>query len=73
DLLMPAPNGFDVLRWMKEDPEISDVPVVVLTASGDEESVRKCFELGATDYLVKPFTAPQLDVRVRSTLSRSKV
>jgi CheY-like chemotaxis protein/phosphoribosyl 1,2-cyclic phosphodiesterase len=73
DLLMPTPNGFDVLKWMKEDPEIRDVPVVVLTASGDEESVRKCFELGATDYLVKPFTAPQLDVRVRSTLSRSKV
>jgi CheY-like chemotaxis protein/phosphoribosyl 1,2-cyclic phosphodiesterase len=72
DLLMPAPNGLDVLRWMRTHGETRDVPVVVLTAQGDEDSVRTCFELGATDYLVKPFTAPQLDVRVRSSLSRTK-
>ena len=72
DLLMPAPNGFDVLRWMQQDGDARDIPVVVLTAQGDEESVRTCFELGATDYLTKPFTAPQLDVRVRSSLSRVK-
>ncbi len=73
DLLMPAPNGFDVLRWIRAGGETREVPVVVLTAQGDEDSVRTCFELGATDYLVKPFTSPQLDVRVRSTLARSKL
>lgn len=72
DLLMPAPDGFAVLRWMRDNPEAHTIPVIVLTAQGDENSVRTCFELGATDYLVKPFTAPQLDVRVRSTLTRLK-
>ena len=72
DLLMPAPSGFDVLRWMRDDPQSKEIPVLVLTAQGDEESIRACFELGAADYLVKPFTAPQLDVRVRSNLTRPK-
>ena len=72
DLLMPAPDGFDVLRWMRKDVQ-SEAPVLVLTAQGDEDSIRTCFELGATDYLVKPFTAPQLDVRVRSSLARAKL
>lgn len=72
DLLMPAPNGFEVLRWIRERAESRDIPVLMLTAQGDETSVRTCFELGATDYLVKPFTAPQLDVRVSSGLARAK-
>jgi two-component system, OmpR family, phosphate regulon response regulator PhoB len=57
---------------MRADEEAREAPVLVLTAKGDEDSVRYCFELGATDYLVKPFTAPQLDVRVRSGLARAK-
>jgi len=73
DLLMAAPDGFEVLRWIREGAETREVPVLVLTAQGDEASVRTCFELGATDYLVKPFTAPQLDVRVRSSLARIKL
>ena len=72
DLLMPAPDGFEVLRWMRENVEGRHIPVVVLTAQGDEFSVRCCFQLGAVDYLVKPFTAPQLDVRVRSILARAE-
>lgn len=72
DLLMPAPDGFDVLRWIRADGEAREVPVLVLTAKGDESSVRSRFELGATDYLVKPFTAPQLAARVRSSLARAK-
>ncbi len=73
DLLMPSPDGFDVLHWMLEDVLSRAVPVLVLTAQDDEESVRACFQLGAADYLVKPFTAPQLDVRVRSNLARAKL
>ena len=71
DLLMPAPNGFEVIRWMRGDAQTCKIPVLVLTAQGDEDSIRTCFEIGATDYLVKPFTAPQLDVRVRSILERA--
>jgi CheY-like chemotaxis protein len=72
DLVMPKPDGFDVLSWIRADGQNREVPVLVLTAQGDEESIRKCFELGATDFLVKPFTVPQLDVRVRSCLARAK-
>ena len=66
DLFMPPPDGFEVLRRLRARPETAAIPVVVLTASGDEESLRRSFELGATDFLAKPFTAPQLDARVRS-------
>ena len=66
DLFMPPPDGFEVLRRLRARPETAGIPVVVLTASGDEESLRKSFELGATDFLAKPFTPPQLDARVRS-------
>jgi CheY-like chemotaxis protein/ribonuclease BN (tRNA processing enzyme) len=72
DLSLPEPDGFEVLRWMRGNKDTRDVPVLVLTAQGDEDSVRKCFELGATDHLMKPFSVPQLDVRVRSSLARLK-
>ena len=72
DLLMPDLHGFEVLRQIRANPATRDLHVVVLTAMGDEASVRTCFELGATDYLVKPFTAPQLDTRVKSILGRTK-
>ena len=72
DLLMPSPSGFDVLRWLRENGQTSDVPVLVLTAKDDEQTIRECFELGATDYLIKPFTAPQLDIRVRTCLARAR-
>jgi DNA-binding response OmpR family regulator len=42
------------------------LPVVVLTAHGDEEGARRSFDLGATDFVAKPFTPPQLDARVRA-------
>ena len=71
DLLMPSPDGREVLRWMREDDRTREIPVLVLTAQGDEDSIRTCFDLGATDYLIKPFTAPQLDVRVRYNLARA--
>ena len=45
--------------------------IIVLTAQGDEDSVRRCFELGATDFLSKPFSPPQLDARVRSCFARA--
>lgn len=66
DLNMPDIDGFEVLRRLRADESIPSVPVIVLTAHGDEESARDSFELGATDFLAKPFTPPQLDARVRS-------
>lgn len=71
DLFMPAPNGFEVLKRLREHGDTQGIPVVVLTAHGDEESARKSFELGATDFLGKPFTPPQLDARIRSCFARA--
>jgi CheY-like chemotaxis protein/phosphoribosyl 1,2-cyclic phosphodiesterase len=66
DLSMPDLDGFEVLRRLRASEAGRAIPVIVLTAHGDEESARGSFELGATDFLAKPFTAPQLDARVRS-------
>ena len=71
DLMMPPPDGFEVLRRLQANEETRGLPVIVLTAKGDEDSVRICFELGAADFLSKPFTQPQLDARVRACLARS--
>jgi CheY-like chemotaxis protein/phosphoribosyl 1,2-cyclic phosphodiesterase len=66
DLHMPDLDGFEVLRRLRADEAMPSIPVIVLTAHGDEDSARDSFELGATDFLAKPFTPPQLDARVRS-------
>ncbi len=66
DLLMPPPDGLETLRIIRSREETRSLPVIVLTAKGDEASAVASFERGATDYLSKPFTPPQLDARVRS-------
>jgi CheY-like chemotaxis protein/phosphoribosyl 1,2-cyclic phosphodiesterase len=71
DLNMPGMDGFEVLRRLRANPATSGIPVVVLTAHGDEESARNSFDVGATDFLAKPFTPPQLDARVRSCVARA--
>jgi CheY-like chemotaxis protein len=71
DLFMPAPDGFEVLARLRAGESTQSIPVIVLTAHGDEESARKSFEGGATDFLSKPFTPPQLDARVRSCFARA--
>ena len=71
DLMMPELDGFAVLARLRALEICATIPVIVLTAQGDEESARRSFEAGATDFLNKPFTPPQLDARVRSTFARS--
>jgi CheY-like chemotaxis protein/phosphoribosyl 1,2-cyclic phosphodiesterase len=66
DLHMPGVDGFEVLRRLRAHGTAHTPPVIVLTAHGDEKSAQESFELGATDFLAKPFTPPQLDARVRS-------
>ena len=71
DLLMPVQNGLDVLRILRSNTATAELPVVVLTAMDDELYTRAGFEGGATDYVTKPFTIPQLAARVRACLTRS--
>ncbi len=72
DLRMPAPDGFEVLRRLRARDATRSLPVIVLTAMGDEDSARESFDLGATDFLNKPFTPPQLDARVRSCVLHAR-
>ena len=71
DLLMPVQDGLDVLRILRSRTATAELPVVVLTAMDDELHTRAGFEGGATDYVTKPFTIPQLAARVRACLTRS--
>ena len=71
DLVMPEMDGLEVLRRLRADAGTAGLPVLVLTAHGDETSTRAGFDVGATDYLTKPFSMPQLAARVRACLART--
>jgi CheY-like chemotaxis protein len=72
DLLMPELGGLEVLKILRSKPPTAALPVVVLTAMNDEVNTRAGFDLGATDYLTKPFSIPQLAARVRACLTRTE-
>ncbi len=65
DVMMPKMNGFEVLGRLRSNPQTVDLPVIILTGRGREEDVIRGFDLGATDYIVKPFSPAELAVRVR--------
>jgi DNA-binding response OmpR family regulator len=69
DVMMPDMDGFEVLRMIRE---ISNVPVIMLTAKGEEEDRVHGLELGADDYITKPFSPRELVARVRAILRRGK-
>jgi two-component system phosphate regulon response regulator PhoB len=71
DLLMPAQGGLEVLEILRSRAATASLPVVVLTAMDDEVNTRAGFDFGATDYLTKPFSIPQLAARVRACLIRT--
>ncbi len=54
DLEMPRRDGLEVLQAMKADPELKDIPVVVIAGTPNEAKMRRCYELGANSYVVKP-------------------
>jgi len=71
DLIMPELDGLEVLSIIRSEPATARVPVLLFTSLGGEALIRSGFELGATDYLTKPFTMPQLTARVRACLARA--
>jgi CheY-like chemotaxis protein len=68
DLGLPGRNGFDLLRELKESPETQSIPVIVLTAWNSTKDKLRGFELGAVDYLTKPFEAAELRARLCAAL-----
>lgn len=64
DLMLPDMDGFQILERLKRDPKFSSIPVIVITAKDELEQKLKAFELGADDYLVKPFQPEELVARM---------
>jgi two-component system, OmpR family, phosphate regulon response regulator PhoB len=72
DLMLPGFSGYEVLGEMRRRPDLADVPVVVLTARRDETDRVKGLELGADDYVTKPFSPRELLLRVTAVLRRAQ-
>lgn len=65
DVMMPGLTGFEVLETLKGDVELKDIPVVMLTARSQESDIVRGLELGAADYMIKPFRPAELLARVK--------
>lgn len=71
DIILPNMSGWDVLKALKADPNLSNVPVVLLTNLGEEADVQKGIELGAVDYMVKAhFTPEEIITKVITVLKK---
>lgn len=72
DLMMPEMNGYEVLQQVKSDPSLRDIPVLMLSAVDEIKSAVRCIELGAEDYLSKPFEPVLLRARVGASLGKKR-
>ena len=68
DIMMPGIDGYEVCRRLKEDPKTKDIPIIFLTAMGDEEDEYRGLQMGGVDYITKPFNPKILEVRVKNQL-----
>lgn len=73
DIQMPELNGYEVLEQLKADPALCNIPVVVLSASDETERVARCIEMGAEDYLPKPFDPVLLQARIGASLEKKRL
>src|SRR5919202_6514041 len=71
DWMMPGRTGIEVCKALRDNQRTARVPVIMLTAKGQEEEVAQGFAVGADDYIVKPFSPRELLVRVQARLLRS--
>ncbi len=70
DLMMPRLDGYEVTRGIREGPVIAETPVILLTARTQEADVARGFDVGADDYIRKPFSQQELLSRVQAILGR---
>jgi CheY-like chemotaxis protein/class 3 adenylate cyclase len=73
DISMPEMDGYQVLEQIRGDPALREIPVVMLSAIEQAESIARCLEIGAVDYLTKPFNAVILRARVGACLERKRL
>lgn len=72
DIMLPGQNGLDICRKMKHSPELKNIPVVIISAKNEELDVVLGLELGADDYVAKPFSPKILFSRVKAVLRRGR-
>jgi CheY-like chemotaxis protein len=70
DVRMPRMTGYDACRIMKADPVLKDIPVVFLSAKGQDSEIQTGLDAGAEDYMLKPFAPDQLTERVKVILAK---
>lgn len=73
DIMMPNMNGMQVLAKIKEDPELRGIPVIIISAVEDTKSIARCIELGAEDFLAKPFNPQILQARISASLEKKQL
>src|SRR6267378_3249642 len=73
DVMMPKVDGFQVLAWLKDQARLRDLPVIMISALTEMNSVVRCIELGAVDYLLKPFNPVLLKARLGATLEKKRL
>ena len=73
DVMMPEVDGYEVLKRVKADEQLRDIPVLMISALDEIDSVVRCIELGAEDYLTKPFDAVLLRARIGACLERKRL
>jgi two-component system phosphate regulon response regulator PhoB len=71
DWMMPKMTGLEVSRALREDTRTSEIPIIMLTAKAQVDDLRRGFDAGATDYMVKPFNPSELVARVSAALTRA--
>ena len=72
DLMLPGIDGLEICRRLKKNPETSEIPVIMITAKGEESDIITGLELGADDYIVKPFSPKVLVARIKAVLRRKE-
>ncbi len=72
DLMLPEIDGLDVCKFLKSNPQTSHIPIIMLTAKGEETDIVLGLELGADDYITKPFKVRELLARIKAVLRRTK-
>ncbi len=73
DIIMPKMNGYQVLAEIKADPKLSRIPVIMISALDEIDSVVRCIEMGAEDYLQKPFNQVILNAKISASLERKRL
>ncbi len=72
DIMLPVMNGYEVLEELRADQALSQIPVIITTALDESDGKAKCLELGAEDYLTKPFNPVLLKSRIGDCLERHR-